>query len=334
MKQLFEVLGQIPTPGDFGIEVEVEGQNLPNVQTKTWKTEEDHSLRNGLEYVAKGAIEADKVEAALQALALEFKTANSVLDFSFRTSVHVHMNVQKLTFNQVANCIYTYLLIEDALMHYCGEQRKANRFCLRASDAEQLYTILEDLFRKGESGYWTIPKNKARYSALNIEALSKYGSLEFRGMEGNLDIPRISKWCMALQRLRSYACSKDNPMDIYNQFDGMLPERFLVTVLGDVAPYFEFPGLSNSFKRSFSLAITLPFAYEEGFVKRSKQKLSDMKKMSKIIFEDLVVLEPEMLPPAPENRFRGVRIEDVVPMRDLLRAPVLRRPRVNRVEGE
>jgi hypothetical protein len=244
------------------------------------------------------------------------------------------MNVQKLTFNQVVNCIYTYLLIEDALMHYCGEQRKANRFCLRASDAEQLYTILEDLFRKGDSGYLTIPKNKARYSALNIEALSKYGSLEFRGMEGNLDIPRISKWCRCLQRLRSYACSKDSPMDIYNQFDGMLPERFLATVLGDVAPYFEFPGLSNSFKRSFSLAITLPFAYEEGFVKRSKQKLSDMEKMSKVVFEEAVGFAPEMLQLAAGNRFRGIRPEDVVPMRDLLRAPGIRRPRVNRVEGE
>jgi hypothetical protein len=266
MKRLFEYMGQIPTAGDLGIEVEVEGVGLPYVRSKIWRTE--GSLRGGLEYVIVGAIPAKDAESALKALKAEFDGAGSILNFSFRTSVHVHLNVQQLTFNQVANCIYTYLLLEEALIHYCGEQRKGNRFCLRASDAENLYNTLENLFRSGEAGYNQIPRNQARYSALNVEAIGKYGSLEFRGMEGNMDIPRLSRWCNALLAIRAYACANDNPMEIYEAFDSMPPEEFLASVLGPLSKAFEFPGLDNRFKRSFSLAIALPFAHKEREDKR------------------------------------------------------------------
>lgn len=275
MKRLFEINQQKQQGGVFGIEIEVEGRNLPHVASKTWKTEEDGSLRGGLEYVIVGAIPSDKVGVALRELSDAFTAVDAILDFSFRTSVHVHMNVQQLTHPQIANCIYTYLLLEDALMNYCGEQRKANRFCLRASDAENIFDMLEKFFKQGDEGFMVIPRNQARYLALNIEALTKYGSLEFRGMEGNMDIPRIVRWCAALLCLRSYACSKKDPMEIYEEFDKTTPEGFIANVLGRLTPYFTFPGLENSLKRSFSLSIALPFAYKEGEERRELREKRD-----------------------------------------------------------
>ena len=272
MTKLFEILG-IPAPirGDFGLEIEVEGQRLPNYRTYLWSTVEDGSLRNGLEYVIKGAISHEYVKTALEELQGAFDEAKSNISFSFRTSVHVHMNMQTLTITEIFNCIYTYLLLEDALMNYCGEQRKGNRFCLRAADAEFSYDVIEQMFSEGVAGLAQVPYNKARYAAINIEALSKYGSLEFRGMEGNMDIPRISNWCSALLALRNFAQKHKDPMDIYKAFDNQTSEEFLVSVLGDLSKLFTFPGMDRAFKRSFSLAISLPFAFQKGELARAKQ---------------------------------------------------------------
>ena len=93
MTKLFETLGLLaPRNGDFGIEIEVEGQDLPNHRTKFWDTVEDGSLRNGLEYVINGAISHKDVVPALEELQKAFDDEESELSFSFRTSVHVHMN--------------------------------------------------------------------------------------------------------------------------------------------------------------------------------------------------------------------------------------------------
>ncbi len=272
MTKLFEIIGlHAPIKGDFGIEIEVEGRKLPDHDTDFWKTVEDGSLRNGLEYVVRGAISNKGVVPALSELQSAFIDNGSRLSFSFRTSVHVHMNMQQLTMNEIFNCIYTYLLLEDSFMNYCGEQRKGNRFCLRAADAEFSYDVIEKLFRDGAAGLIRIPHNQARYAAINIEALSKYGSLEFRGMEGNMDIPRISNWCSALLALRNFAQKHKTPMDIYNAFDNQASEEFLVSVLGDLSKLFTFPDMDRAFKRSFSLAISLPFAFKEGEAARNRQ---------------------------------------------------------------
>ena len=46
MKKLHQLLGyDNAIVGDFGIEIEVEGENLVKVDTNDWKTDKDGSLR-------------------------------------------------------------------------------------------------------------------------------------------------------------------------------------------------------------------------------------------------------------------------------------------------
>jgi len=263
MNKLSDILALPKQKGDFGIEIEVEGRNLPEVDTPYWKTEPDGSLRNGKEYIFKRPYLLKTVPALLRALNKQFEQAEAKLEFSFRTSVHVHMNMQELSYHQVLNTIYTYLLLEAPLMEFCGESRKGNRFCLRMEDAEGLVGELQHLFSTGEYGLHKIGRDRVRYASINIEALKKYGSLEFRALAGTADVDRITTWCTALSNIRDFACTHNSPSDIFNLFADIEAEAFQQLVLKGVAPAFEYPGMVKDIQRSFSLAIDLPFAYAQ-----------------------------------------------------------------------
>lgn len=273
MRKLSDILALIKTTGDFGIEIEVEGENLPNVDNVHWKTEPDGSLRDGKEYIFKKPRLLKDIPAMLRVLNKKFEDAEAKPDFSFRTSVHVHMNVQELSYQQILNTIYTYLLLESPLMNYCGANRLGNRFCLRLEDAEGSLEVLRKLFSRGENSLEDIPRDYVRYAAINIEAMSKYGSLEFRAMQGTMDVERITTWCKALYNIREFAMSQDNPADIYNIFAKIEAQAFSDTVLKDVAPAFVFPDMVREIQRSFSLSLDLPFAYAASIEKKPAIKV-------------------------------------------------------------
>lgn len=194
MKKLLQLLVAEEQAGDYGIEVEIEGILAP-IDTRVWRSEADNSLRNGgMEYVMNAPLPLNKVEDAMSQLKKHHDVNSKLVSFSFRTSVHVHMNVQQFTYTQLLNLLYTYFLLEEPLMNLCGESRKGNRFCLRLQDAEAVSDMMKKMFECGEAAIRYIPKDVYRYCAINIDALKKYGSIEFRAMEGNLDVPRIVTW--------------------------------------------------------------------------------------------------------------------------------------------
>ena len=265
MKKLLDILALPKQAGDFGIEIEVEGENLPAVDNLYWKTEHDGSLRNGMEYIFKKPKALKDVPALLRVLNKQFDEAEAKLSFSFRTSVHVHMNVQELTYQQILNTIYTYLLLEAPLINFCGEERKGNRFCLRLEDAEGAMEVFNMLFSRGERSFREIGQDYVRYASINIEALRKYGSLEFRAMQGNVDVKRITTWCTALYNIREFAKEQESPATIFNLFAKLEAQAFSDKVLKDVSQVFAYPEMVRDMQRSFSLAIDLPFAYASSF---------------------------------------------------------------------
>ena len=266
MTKLHELLQQKPVNGLFGIEIETEGRNLTMVAPPQWKIEDDGSLRGQFpteraEYVLKKPLDLQKAIDAVTKLR-EMQDANkAVLNFSFRTSVHVHVNVQQLTFPQYLNMIYTYLLLEEPLVRYCGTERIGNRFCLRLQDAEGLLDYLFMMFRQGHGVMRHIHGDAVRYAAINVAATSKYGSLEFRSLKGNMDVQYITTWLMALDHLRSFAMEMKDPQAIHNLFVDNTPEQFAEIVLGDVYDSFVYPEMENDMRHSFSLALELPYNF-------------------------------------------------------------------------
>lgn len=320
MTKLHELLQQKVTNGSFGIEIETEGKNLTDIVPAQWKIENDGSLRGrfpdeAAEYVLRKPLELQKAIDAVTQLRKIQDEAQAKLNFSFRTSVHVHVNVQQLTFNQYLNMIYTYLLLEEPLVRYCGKERVGNRFCLRLQDAEGLMDYLFMLFRQGHGALKHIHGDAVRYASINVAATSKYGSLEFRSLKGNMDVDYITTWLQALDNLRSFAQEHANPQIIHDLFVNSTPEQFAEIVLGDMYPSFTYPEMEMDMRSSFSLTLELPYnftdnsAMDEAILKDRKERLE----RQKIEIAEMMRQEEQAREVRREARIPAPRPDQVVP---------------------
>ncbi len=267
MKKLYELL-KLPNKhdGDFGIEVECEGENLAVPPVDLWRTVDDGSLRGAFphgraEWVLSAPMKLQQAEKAISDLRAWQDANNAKMNFSFRTSVHVHMNVQHLTLDQYLNVVYTYLLLENVLVRYCGPERIGNRFCLRTQDAEGITEMLQDLFRNGIPALRRINMEQAKYASINLAATNSYGSLEFRAMQGNLEVAYIHTWLRALHNLRTFAMKYKNPQAIHDAFVRNEPSRFMQEVLQDTYQFFSYEDEVNDMRQAFSITLDLPYAY-------------------------------------------------------------------------
>lgn len=284
MKKIYELLAKKQLKGDVGIEIECEGKHLKEMNTEVWHSEDDGSLRgvypdSRAEYVLNKPIPLETVTSAMEELNHYLK--NSKIDFSFRTSVHVHVNVLDLTVDQLCSFIYTYLLLEEALFSYCGNIRKANRFCLRIQDAEGILGWLNPVFKEGWEAIKKLREDAIRYAAINLASINKYGSVEFRGMRGTIDTNVINTWASALISIRNYACHHENVLSVHDEYVKLGSSAFLEHVLGKLSSNFMYKNYERDIQRNYSLTIDLPYSFQE-LLNKMKIKEEEPKKELKI----------------------------------------------------
>jgi hypothetical protein len=224
--------------GEVGLEIEVEGSGFRVLPTY-WRKEEDGSLagHNGrpgesAEYVLSKPVPREKVEQVLDYLNRKFAANDTQVVESERTSVHVHINVQELTRTQALNYILLYLIFEDVLIEQCGPGRKGNNFCLSASDAEYLLSMIKSVITTKNWGQFA--SRDLRYSAINLAAMPKYGSLEFRSMRGTIDKAIICHWVSVLLMLKDAAIKFKEPKEIMESLSSMGPKLFMTYIFGNV----------------------------------------------------------------------------------------------------
>lgn len=229
--KLYKQLRKRLVNGLVGVEIEVEGEGLLHENTVEWRADKDGSLRGeNAEYILQKPLSPPAVFKALDNLRDALVKLNSKITWSFRTSVHIHLNMLRLTDAQIKNVIYTYLLLENILIEYCGEDRIGNRFCLRVADAEGFIDALHRYFTTNR-----LPeRDRYRYAAINLDALSKFGSLEFRSMRGTLDKETLETWIGSLVRLRSFAMKMESPEQIFQTYLERGGQEFLEMVVGKV----------------------------------------------------------------------------------------------------
>lgn len=247
--------------GEVGIEVEIEGNRLPGEVGRYWRVTGDGSLRgNGREYVLSRPINRSNVQEALETLHDTFRANDSKLSPSDRCGVHVHINCQPMEFDQTMAFITLYLALEDLLVAYCGEDREGNLFCLRAKDAEALLAALISCVRAQH--FQPVQSDAYRYASINLTALSKYGSLEFRSMRTPEDVREIATWVELLLRVKDSALSFKNATAVIESMSMSGAERFLAEVMGPQAELIEAPGqdalLMNGIRRVQDLAYVKP----------------------------------------------------------------------------
>lgn len=229
-----EVFGLPEVKGAVGVEVEIEGMNLPALigNGHQWHVEHDGSLRGeAYEYVFRGPVDKVKAFGRLDSLALSFKKHGSDIFDTGRAGVHVHVNVQDMSIKQVGCFITLYYIFENILLDYCGEDRVGNLFCLRTCDAEGAIPLITQAFNNHKlRGLGT---DDIRYAALNLNSLPKYGSVEFRPMRSTGDMQLIKNWIDILLTMKEYSLRFNDPRDIVESMSGMSTAVMFLEVFGE-----------------------------------------------------------------------------------------------------
>lgn len=220
----------------LGVEFEFEGVNrLPEpsqTYNSLWANKEDGSLRGaGREFVFSVPLFGKDAENAIswmigEAARLKYKT-------SVRTGLHVHLDVRELTPEQFVQFSMIYALAEPFLFWWIGKHREESAFCVPWYYATKTLKSVGNIVKqvKEES---PVAKQFSdvfeRYSALNFNALSRFGSVEFRHMEQTLNLNKIFAWINLLLAIKQQAIK--GPLPNKALVD---PYTFLVTVFKDRA---------------------------------------------------------------------------------------------------
>lgn len=217
----------------FGIELECEGKNVdwdnsPEI-LKTWEPHRDGSLRNNhgqaCEWVFHGPATYQKAQERINALFEYFTKRKSKLVLSNRTSTHIHFNMGDKNGYQLVNLFILFTILEDLLDRYCGEDRRGNLFCLSSRHAEdQVRWVSDACFETGRFAF----RNDQRYCSLNLAALNKFGTVEFRGMRGLDNKEDMLAWLSIVSELCDYACyNMRNPITVLENISVKTPLVFL-----------------------------------------------------------------------------------------------------------
>lgn len=211
----------------LGIEIEVENVLQYAHSTPYWTMKEDGSLRNnGKEFITP-PIRAHRVEQAVTTLLNS--DLNMSVDFSERTSIHIHMNVRTLTPSQLYSLIMIYIMYEKAIFNFIGHSRDQNIFC------NPLHTTTEaNLFTNLETDLYNCSRRWNKYTALNLNPITMMGTIEFRHMHGTKDIHKIMSWINMLLSMKKYVLKTDNDyiaqrilrMNTSSEYQGFCNEVF------------------------------------------------------------------------------------------------------------
>lgn len=251
--------------GDFGVEIELEGDILGteamlNYNNREWVVTQDGSLRGGAEFVSRGPVKYNSLDKHLKSLYNTLKELRVRYNISDRTGTHLHINVLDLTPQQIINFLASYYVVEEALVDLCGPNRVGNHFCLRAVDAE--FVLLQLINSIEENYIGAVFTDDIRYSALNMKALQRHGSLEFRAIQSSEKFTdSVLPVADVLYALRENAKLIKNPRDIINRFSDNGVEAVLSMLLGgkkNVLTSVE--GLNEKILRGIRLAQDIVYA--------------------------------------------------------------------------
>lgn len=207
----------------IGIEVELEGLPTGEIlaEESYWDIKADNSLRNyggaSGEFVLKFPLCGEDLIRALKEFSEVIGEFSSPPVTSERTSVHVHLDVRDLSPDQLYSLVVLYCVFERVLFSYCGKERETNNFCLPFYLAEgMVFEQLADVQNSaGLLAFTDRMSDNYRYSALNLCALRKFGSIEFRQCAGTYDAARILEWANIIMCLKKYIMENNISFDTF-----------------------------------------------------------------------------------------------------------------------
>ena len=195
-----------------GIELEVENIHEPLSISNYWRIDSDGSLRNyGVEFIST-PMKAKHILPAMQHLTSKLYLHNKPT-FTSRCSIHVHLNVQDLTWHQIYCLVLLYSIFEKHFFNVAGTKREENIFCVPLYKSTQLNCLTK---LKASLTDWS------KYTAFNLGPIygsnhsGCLGTIEFRHLYGTLDSNIIMHWVNSIVKLKA-ACKKEKLNNLVNR---------------------------------------------------------------------------------------------------------------------
>jgi hypothetical protein len=206
-----------------------------------------------------------EVEAALAQLVNLEKT-----EVNDTCGVHVHVDVRDLTVPQLNNVIGLYLVVERSLYRYCGVDRTNNNFCVPLHKA---LGGVAGVWHRGVAEF----RDELRYGGLNLHAVRRFGTLEFRMHPGSNDINKIVDWMNICAAIKENGKDFEGPKAAYQKILGG-PEVFMTDIFGSKAPLLMHSTLQLDLERGLAdskdmmLWTDVHFAQQKIRSRRSRKK--------------------------------------------------------------
>ena len=177
---------------DYSAEIEVETRGLGEdwIEEKGWQVDRDGSLLNGLEFKTSTPKTKDNLLNYWNRL-YNNKKFKEVCQEAPTASIHVHVNCQKKTWDDVKKIVMAYYALEPLIFDFVDKSRRGNLYALPFAVAEDGIQCLTQLFSENISGLRQMFRN-AKYLALNVASLGRICTLEFRHLECTFDLDKIS----------------------------------------------------------------------------------------------------------------------------------------------
>ena len=235
MTYVYEIIGKPLQRYPFslmGLEVEVEysSEFFPRIDiSEFWGITLDGSLRGpSREFVSRRPVSAKKLKEETKKLIKTLVEAGPI-NYSGRAGIHIHINVRDLPLKELFNYIIIYYILEDILI---PEERKGNLFCLGLKEAEGVIEPLIKL-KRHKLNVLNLERD-ARYAALNIAAIKKYGSLEFRALGLTKDISIIETYIDVFLEIKRKCKMFADGVHILQMFSGGGGLNFAQQILGEL----------------------------------------------------------------------------------------------------
>ena len=220
---------------------EFRGESYNHSTVPYWKVITDSSVNSrnhsyGLEIVSP--ILKGKKDLKMLAKILDFMEANENFDVNRTCGIHVHVDVNDATANQIANCVKLYSKQSEYIDAILQPSRRADgsngiqwarnaydRMGFERGDNTSLWNVIDtELSRyEGESTLSTInclcSAMGGRYNSVNLNAYRKYGTVEYRQHGGSLNAEKVCNWVVFVTNLTDRACKANKIMKTETTFE-------------------------------------------------------------------------------------------------------------------
>ena len=231
---------------NVGIEVELEGlrYSVDNYSRKKginswWNVVRDGSLRSlgedrSGEFVHKAPMFGQDVVDSLISLERLTKVSKN----SCRTSVHVHLDVRDMSYNQLLRLLVVYLMVEPIIFDQVEGSRKHNPYCTPIRGCKGYLEKIGRSLRGETNTSFALnlaPSTGSKYTALNYLPIARQGSIEFRHKEGTNSADDIINWVNLVLSLKRHAMNTSgdiSPEEVCHMLDNY--QEFVVELFEGV----------------------------------------------------------------------------------------------------